>query len=287
MNRQLFALHDSDPHDPRGMFPVTEAEAHEHNQNGYGIFWEVNSHEPRGLRGKKYLKSFLSCYCEFDELDKRDQWKLIEAFLAPSLVVESKRGFQVYFDLTGDVSLSRYNAIQKRIIFFYGADASVKDASRVLRAPGFNHMKDPEKPFKIEVRYRSRAKYTIKDLAHFFPPIPKEESPRRSEVPRVFNNAFGNDLTKRIDSIGNQYALERLSGTEAVNGEYFGFKDVAGGKKNILVNGKMTACWIDEKGRIGSHSGGGPMFPQWVNWYHNNWQKTFRLLHAYLPELFS
>ena len=285
--RQLFALHDSNPDDPSEMFPVDEETARIVNQKGYGIFWEVNSHDPKGKRGKRYLSQFLSCFCEFDELSKSDQWKLINTHVAPSMVIESKRGYQIYFDLIGEATPAKYNAIQARIIHFYGADKAVKDSSRVLRAPGFLHLKDPAKPYPIEVKYRSRAKYTVDEFMHFFPGVPMKNNPKRNETPIAFQKAFGGDLSQRIDSLGNQYALERLSGTPAVNCESIGFKDVAGGKKNILVNGKMTSCWIDESGRIGSHSHGGPTFAQWVNWYHQNWHTTFRYLREYLPELFS
>ena len=286
VERQLFALYEANAMHSTGMNAVSEKDAYELNKKGFGIFWEVNSHKPKGKRGTRYIDELLSCYCEFDELSKEDQWKLLEAGLAPSLIVESQRGYHAYWNISGEISLRRYKDLQERIIHFFGADKAVKDPARVLRAPGFYHMKDPKEPFLVQVRYRSKAKYTSKEISHCFPKIPKSEE-ERCDIPIAFKKSLGNDLSEKIDSLGSRYALERLSGTPAVNGEWFGLKSVGEGKHNILVNGKMTACWIDKNDRIGSHGGGGPCFTNWVNWYHKDWRVTFRLLRQYLPELFE
>ena len=58
--------------------------------------------------------------------------------------------------------------------------------------------------------------------------------------------------------------LEKLSGTEYVNGEIYEFKRAGRGNFNIIVNGEETGAFVDSDGMLGSH--GQPVYTvaQWL-----------------------
>jgi hypothetical protein len=276
-----YARHDVDGGAP---FEIQLNEAERLNAKGYAIFWSVNTF--KGARKKENLVSINSWAIETDAGSKAEQWEVIRSGLVPSLIIETARGFHVYF-YAKDATVENFHAIVwDRLVPFYRADDNAKDVSRILRVPGFYHCKDPQNPFLVRVVSQFSISYSEADLLHFYkvPESTKKTVEQRNELRKLFSHA-GDDFWERVWAMDCEVALERLSGTKWVNHEEFTFRRTASGNLNIYVNGKGTSCWVDRNGRIGSLSGGGPTIAQWLKWYGHDYREVYRILIEVFPEL--
>jgi hypothetical protein len=156
------------------------------SQNGAGVFMAVNEME-EGLneyglpkRGVKFIQSVRTYYADIDDLSDPQAKKaaldaLLNAELPPSAVVESKNGFHAYWFAIEGEDPEIYGDIEAGIrIFFHGCEGA-KDIARVLRAPGFPHLKNPDDPFEVKVIHLQDVRYTAGELAAAYPPPPSEE----------------------------------------------------------------------------------------------------------------
>lgn len=287
MNEQYFARHDSDKflQNERGMFSVDEFDCWTLNDLGYGIFFTVNEFKP-GTRRKDTLIKIRRYAVDIDSGTKSEMLtKIHQSPLVPSRVIETKRGFHVYFDVINGEA--RYwNAIMlDRLVPFFGADPNASDLCRVLRAPGFNHEKDPADQFYIDVIFESGAEYTKEQVARMLPDQSQEK--REAFRDRMGTMSFkkGDPFFERVFNMDCMMALEKLSGTKHVNGETFSFKKNFSGTHNILVDGKSTSCWIDVDGRIGSLAKGGPTILQWLKWYGRSMSESIEIVKQEFPDV--
>lgn len=279
MNRDLYALHDTEP---TIAFKVSEESAHEWNRKGYGIFWTVN--EFSGRRKGSNLKRLNSWYVEIDELDKAQQLALMEASpVPPNLIVESKRGFQAYWNCR-DATIDSYTTILQSLQLFFTGDPRAKDIARLLRAPGYNHMKDPDVPFPVSVVWNLEGTYSERLMLYNFPPQ-IEQKVTQPQARKIVMQTTGDGFWDRVYNLDCEEALMRLSGSHYVNGEVYSFRSVSGGRKNILVNGKSTSSWIDSNKRIGSTAGGGPTVFQWLKYFGLSNKESYQIVKEVFPEV--
>lgn len=119
------------------------------NRKGYGIFWVVNDFE--GARKKENLKKINYWFCDIDSGSKEEQKKRIDDLLIPpSFVIETKNGYHCYWGVEGDASLENFEKIEEELIKLLDGDKHCKDPLRLLRCPGYYHMKQPAHPFFID-----------------------------------------------------------------------------------------------------------------------------------------
>jgi hypothetical protein len=253
-----------------GFVRTKQEDARIWNRRGFGIFLSVNEFR-EGRRRIADCTRIRAWAIDMDEGGKDVQKRRLErAALVPSWVVETKRGYQAWW-FAEDGRVETYRPLLCRLVHQFGADKNARDVARVLRAPGYYHLKNPQEPFLVRTAYgpkRARL-YLQKQLARTFPPSPEEK--KQHEVHRKERREYvapnGDDFWERLYNCDQQLFLERLSGTGYVGGEQYTFRPVSGGKKhNIWVDGKGTSTWIDENGRSGSVSGGGPTVVQWLRW---------------------
>ena len=74
--------------------------------------------------------------------------------LHPSVVVDTGHGFHAYWPLADPVeatpeNIARVEAVNRALVSYLGADKASVDASRVLRLPGFQNVKDPAAPYPV------------------------------------------------------------------------------------------------------------------------------------------
>ena len=284
--RSLYRLNDAAPGSGGCVAMSGFNEAWEWSARKWGVFWTVNEFD--GDRKKENLKRVLSFAVDLDGGDKETMRANIRKYITPSATIETKNGYHVYYDAQEGVSAQAYEAIVgERLVPLLGGDKKAKDVSRILRVPGFCHWKNPEDPFGVRLVQWSEKVYSEQDMMKAFPLPKKEEefSVSKFELRQVLKFQKDDSLAEKVSSINCEEGLKRLSGRAGVNHEMFSFKQVGGGKKNILVNGKNTSCWIDREGRIGSADGGGPTIWQWINWYQRDHEKTFQVIKDCFPEV--
>lgn len=255
------------------------------NDKHFGIFWTVNQFN--GARKKENCTKVLSWIIDIDDGTKEEQRERIKAInILPSSVIETKRGFHVYFNCK-DGDPANYVNIEERLIEKYGGDKNAKDICRILRAPLNYHWKDENNPFIIREVQFSDAEYTEIEMRNFFPVIEEKEIELTETTYLRKELTFQKDtgLWERVWNMNCEDALSRLSGTSIVGGEKYTFKRSTNGKKNILVNGKSSSCWIDANGRIGSTSGGGPTPYQWIKWFGKSNKEAYEDIKQIFPEV--
>jgi len=281
MKRSWFAIHDSSP---GGAIPTDMAGALELNNSKHGIFWTVNEFH-NATRKIENLKTILSWAVDIDDGTKEEQQALIKKHLRPSLVVETKRGYQVYYDAQ-DAKPENYKKIVENLIFHLNGDKRAKDIARIMRVPFYLHWKNPDDPYFVTHHEPTGMKYTEEEMLKYFPGEIIIRSNEKVELKKELSFQKDSTLFEKIWSLDCKVALEKLSGTAAVGMETFDFKRTGRGF-NLIINGKATSCWIDASGRIGSSDGGGPTIWQWVNWYHRDHKKTYSHLKQIMPEMFN
>lgn len=290
---QLYRMLDAAP---AGVFPVAdEREAKRWNAEGCGIFWTVNTFA--GARRIENLRRIDAWAIDMDEGTKAEQRAKIERSpLIPSRIVEVKRGFHVYWNAS-DGNASHWNAIVlDRLVPYFGADKNARDLARILRVPGFLHLKDPADPFLVRDRSirglaRPAGPYSERQMVAAFPDVggasrrAKENAAAHAAIKRELGPVHGDDFFDRLYNADHEVLLSRMSGHWAVRSERYTFRQNANGNRNILVDGKGTSAWIDRAGRIGSLSHGGPTLAQWLRWYGISLREAVEIIKREFPEM--
>jgi hypothetical protein len=283
--------------------PVTRADAALWNtpEKQFGIFVTVNTFN--GPRRKDCLTKINAWAVDMDDGTKAEQHaRLCKSPLVPSLIIETKRGYQAWW-IAKDGKPEHWNAIVlERLVPFFGSDKNARDVCRILRVPGFLHLKDPADPFRVRTAWKHEVGYTERQIAEAFAWVPDIKAQRavheeqRREAERQIReqsrqNAIAAGLTpteslwEAIYALDAEEALARLSGHWAVGGETYTFHPTARGRLNIYVNGKSSPCFIDEHKRIGSPSGGGPTVAQWLRWFKHPWPTVINVIKEAFPRL--
>jgi hypothetical protein len=279
---QWYRMRDSDPD---GVMPVTQQEAHSWNERQWGIFATVNEFD--GPRRIANLRRICAWAVDIDDGTKEEQAaRIVGSPLWPSLVVETKRGYQVYWRAK-DATVPTWNEIVlERLVPYFGADLRARDIARILRVPGFLHWKDPANPFRIRTVWEWDVAYHEAALFDAF--TSKAETEKHAEhfeAKAQWRSVDGDGFWDRLYNFDCAAGLQFMSGHSAVKGERFTFRRVTNGNRNILVNGKGTSCWIDKHGRIGSLDKGGPTLFCWLRWYGHADRECVRVLKELFPEL--
>lgn len=274
-------MHDSNN---RGCFPISPGEnPHDWNRKGYGIFWTVNDFRD-AVRRIDHLVQLRAWAVDMDSGTKEEQRaRLHRSPVEPTLIVETRRGYQAYWNAK-DALPEHWNAIVlQRLVPFFGADPNARDIARILRVPGYLHLKDPTKPFLVRTVHTCPVSYTEQQMVRAFPE-PKREAPKAVHDRAKRENKFdGSDgFWDRVWTLDCEEALDRLG---PHLGESYKFRGNRNGKKNILVDGKGTSCFIDANGRIGSLSGGGPTVFQWIKWLGYSQKDAIEMIKRVFPEL--
>lgn len=151
-----------------------------YNNQGFGIFVVVNGSGQTDNEVKKAGK----CKAQFMEIDDKtmdEQLRIINAFpLRPSIIVKTRKSLHCYWLLTnGDIKLFR--AIQERLISYFDSDQTIKNESRVMRVPSFDHNKLT--PIRVEVIYfHPELKYTQQQLLEVLPEVKKNTSSVQGKI---------------------------------------------------------------------------------------------------------
>lgn len=270
----------------KGNYPVLikrEEARFWNEERGQAIFQTVNQFSNM-KRSKETLISLDYCFVDIDSATKAEQLDKIKKGFVPSLLVESKNGFHVYFKLGEAIDLTLYQKIQKSLCLFYKGDPRATDSSRILRSPGFYHYKDPTNPFLVKTVLTTDHSYQPSELLYFYINEGlsfKGGSIRYQEIfvnRQEMRNTFEYSFWQHLWTLDCKISLEALSGSVCVNYEVYSFKKLTNGNQNIFVNGQSTSCWIDKFGRIGSMSDGGPTIYHWLVWFGHSTSKAIQII---------
>lgn len=263
-----------------GMFMVSNAEASEMNERGFGVHHVVNKldwSKVTKTTGRKIenIQAIRFWTCESDELSKDDQAKAFNDFLTPTAIVESKRSLHAYWEAV-DGTLENYRAIQLGLAEIFNGDRNLQNPAHTLRTPGFLHWKDPKDPFWVHTVFKSDRKYTEKG---FIEAIERKLGhsifeKKKKKKKKDFNPGEGS-FWEKLERANQGELLERMSGFQ---GETIEIK-----KNQVWVNGKQSKAWIDSDGMLGGEHG--PTVYGWVRYFGYSKDQAIDILKGYFPEL--
>ncbi|MFZ5762269.1 MAG: AAA family ATPase [Thermodesulfobacteriota bacterium] len=136
------------------------------NERGAGIFATVNETDLKG-RSKGNI---VCCRAIWQDDDKGAGW--IHPTVEPNIVVATSPGkFQRYI-LTSTSQIDEHAGVMRRMVADHGCDPGAQDVGRVLRLPGFWHMKNRAKPFMVRIVGEiNPARFSWDEVVRAFPPI--------------------------------------------------------------------------------------------------------------------
>jgi hypothetical protein len=143
------------------------------NEQGAGVFVAINEHNRGEARKKNTTTKIRAIFLDLDKkengLTPQERLERVVAVLTPTMVVESSVGkYHVYYVLarSEDIPVAEFAGWQSMLINAFGGDKVVKDTTRVMRIPGFNHNKgDPQ---RVRIISRSGVRYGLDDLVAAF-----------------------------------------------------------------------------------------------------------------------
>jgi hypothetical protein len=286
---RFYRMHDAKP---CGMLAATPDSLEHWNRRGFGIFATVQRFQgPRQIENLAQIQAWAVDLDGGDKEQQRD--RLQRSPLIPSSVVETKNGYHAYW-YAADARADHYRAVVGRLVEFFRGDPNARDLARVLRVPGFYHLKDPAEPFLVKHAWGPHRDlvYRERQMAALFPPTADELKarevaaakpepvPSKAEFP-----SSGTSIWERAFDLDAREALPRLSGHWSVGGEQYELKPQRSGKFNIWVGGKSTSCFVDANGKIGSADKGGPGIAQWIHWHQRDYRKVREALLEVFPEV--
>ena len=116
-------------------------EMRNYQDQGFGVFVVVNAGGSCGSQ----ITDIRAVFIDADGRRLPERWHVQPHFI----VIRDETHWHAYW-LVGGVTVSQFTALQKRLISRYDSDPVVCDLARVMRVPGFKHLKTPNNP--IEVR---------------------------------------------------------------------------------------------------------------------------------------
>ena len=142
-----------------GSFEELKTTLSYHNNQGCGIYVTINETDGEG-RKKSNITRIRSFFVESDTGDLTE-----ELPFEPTMVIKSKHGNHIYWVLREfSTDIDCFSKIQKALATKLKTDLSVCDPSRVLRLPGFYHLKDPSNPFMVKIIEASGDYVTLSEV---------------------------------------------------------------------------------------------------------------------------
>ena len=164
------------------------------NDKGYGVFVVVNKTDGKGRK----IDNIVGVRTVFQELD---DGIIKENPIEPNFIVESSLGKYHNYFLCDGLSRLDYSGVMARMIKDYGSDKNAKDISRVLRLPGFFHMKRPKNKHLVTITHESGLQnYSKNEILSAFPIIEEKEKPKHKST----------NLSIIVDDQSEQVCINRV-----------------------------------------------------------------------------
>jgi putative DNA primase/helicase len=134
------------------------------NKDGAGVFVTVNLQTDPKKRNAKNTKCVTALFVDFDGAALPESWRL-----EPTIVLESSAARYHAYWTVDDMPLEEFEHAQKALAAIYDGDPKVCDLPRVMRIPGFMHMKG--EPFQTRILSINKTLYTRAELQAAYPEI--------------------------------------------------------------------------------------------------------------------
>lgn len=147
------------------------------NAKRAGVFLTVNTVDGNRRKADKVTR-VRALFADFDGTELPDAWGL-----EPSILVNTSPGkFHAYWLVDGEFPREEFSAAQRAIAMNFGTDPVVIDLPRVMRLPGFWHMKDGG--YQVRTIEANGTRYSVDMLREWIARISPEPEPERPVAAR-------------------------------------------------------------------------------------------------------
>jgi hypothetical protein len=174
-----------------------------------GLYFVVNT----GGKSDAEITRFNAWFAEDDTLPIDEQHRVLDAApLGPSIRIETLKSVHAYWLIAGDCDAKGWRDIQQRLIAYFGGDEKIKNPSRVMRLPFFNHVKFNEQDGSLSYKqvelatFHPERKYTLAEMQNAFPPVELTQKIFNSrDLPDLLTwDDLNTELKRRIMEAGKQ-----------------------------------------------------------------------------------
>ena len=156
-----------------------------------GVYFVVNA----GGDKAEDITRVNAFFAEIDDLPMPEQHAKADACpLPPSIRNETKKSVHLFWPAAGSPTLEEFDEIQRRLIHYFKSDKKIKDRSRVMRLPGFNHVTYTDgllsyKPVEC-VAFDPSRRYTAAEMLAAFSAPPEPPKPKFDFRPAKASESF-------------------------------------------------------------------------------------------------
>lgn len=146
--KSIYASHDDEEHT---LFRF--------QQEGCGIYITIN--ETDGVaRQTGNIKSCRACFIDGDNQNLPQQWGCY-----PNMIVgRNNTQWHAYWFIDPTTDFEKWRKFQYQLGIYYRVKDRIHDLPRVMRAPGYYHLKDPLNPQLYQISYDNPGRYDLNNL---------------------------------------------------------------------------------------------------------------------------
>jgi len=159
-----------------------------------GLYFVVN----RGGDKDKLITGYTAFFVESDKATIAEQHARLDACpIQPSIRVETRNSVHAYWLRAGDCSEAEWRDIQRRLIAYFDGDPKIKNPSRVMRLPAFNHVSyDKEAGTfsykQVEVKeFFPEKRFTVAEMCAAFPPVTESKQGAKADARQTPEQSAG------------------------------------------------------------------------------------------------
>ncbi|RUW47671.1 hypothetical protein EOA32_28105 [Mesorhizobium sp. M1A.F.Ca.ET.072.01.1.1] len=180
------------------------------NAAGAGIFFTVNKTDGSGDRKSENIVGIRALYVDKDNGPVDD---VLKHTMPPHIVVKTSghKGHAYFRIEPGTLDLADFRSSQKRLIETFGSDPAVHDLPRVMRLPGFLHMKNRNAPNYVHMTHVDEERPSYHGRNFYVPP--KQANAEAEENPNI---ATSEDAKRFLASECDKLAESRQPGRNSL-----------------------------------------------------------------------
>jgi hypothetical protein len=182
------------------------------NKNDRGIYLTINITDGRGRKKTNIVR----IRAVWVDLDGSPLEPILKCGLPPHAIIESSPGRYHAYWLVVDCEIDQFEPIQHALANIFNGDHSVCDPSRVMRVPGFLHLK--KEPFRSRIlEIRNAPPYPIQDIVSGFKLQMEPKRPKASQPKEAHHNHDG-----FLSPWSERFLKEKMLANTSRNGSLMG-----------------------------------------------------------------
>lgn len=168
----------------------------ERQVDGHGVFAVVNG----GGHRDAHIETIRAVFVDADDSPLPDSWHVEPHFL----IQRDETHWHAYW-LTEGMTPAEFTEVQSRLAVHYGTDPTISNPSRVMRVPGFKHLKNPDDPQTVALVEMNTSpggkqqRFTFEEVTAGLPNVPEYVTLARKLDPNRDKPVCELDLTHNVE----------------------------------------------------------------------------------------